>query len=208
MEEPTKPRRGRRAKPANPGERVSLGLKVRPEIKSQLDADAKRNGRTQSQEAEARIEQSFRTEGLLDDALQLAYGRPLAAILMIMAATMSRAGRIGGFHSGNSFEAMESWLSDAFAYGQAKNAAIEVLNAFRPDGDPEVLKFFDRPADEVIADAGARGARITLDAIRNPTWDDQFPAEQKNLDLERFAERMRDMLGPLAARIPINKDSA
>ena len=48
-------RRGRKAQTAGPGERVSLGLKVTPETKNKLDKAAKANGRTQSQEAEARI---------------------------------------------------------------------------------------------------------------------------------------------------------
>jgi predicted transcriptional regulator len=208
MEEPTKPRRGRRAKPAKPGERVSLGLKVRPEIKDRLDTDAKRSGRTQSQEAEARIEQSFYREGLLDDALELAFGRQVAGILLVIASAMTRAGRIGGFQSEGSFEAMENWLSDAYAYGQAVKAANEVLNAFRPEGDPQVFKSGAKVSDEFLAKAGAWGARITLDAIRNPNWGDQFPGENRNRDLERFAERMRNMLGPLVSRIPANEESA
>lgn len=48
-----------------PGERVSLGLKVTADIKSRIDAAAKASGRTQSQEAELRIERSF----WLDDAI-------------------------------------------------------------------------------------------------------------------------------------------
>jgi hypothetical protein len=55
-------RRGRKAQRAEPGVRVSLGLKVTPDIKNALDAAAKKNGRTQSQEAEARLERSFYAE--------------------------------------------------------------------------------------------------------------------------------------------------
>jgi TraY domain len=68
-------RPGRKPRRANQGERVSLGLKVTPAIKNQLDAEAKRNGRTQSQEAEARLENSFRNERVLDEAIDLGFGR-------------------------------------------------------------------------------------------------------------------------------------
>jgi predicted transcriptional regulator len=38
---------------------VSLGLKVTPEIKQKLDEAARASGRTQSQEAELRLERTF-----------------------------------------------------------------------------------------------------------------------------------------------------
>lgn len=51
--------RGRKALIAEPGKRVSLGLKVTSETKNKLDAAARANGRTQSQEAEYRLQKSF-----------------------------------------------------------------------------------------------------------------------------------------------------
>src|SRR3954454_12478893 len=87
------PRRGRKPQPANQGQRVSLGLKVTPEIKNKLDTAAKANGRTQSQEAEVRLERSFDREALLLEVLELRYGSPLAGLLMAMGAAMDGAGR-------------------------------------------------------------------------------------------------------------------
>ena len=55
-------RAGRPTKQAEPGTRVSLGLKVTPEMKRRLDEAAKQSGRTQSQEAEMRLELSFDRE--------------------------------------------------------------------------------------------------------------------------------------------------
>lgn len=66
---------GRKAIVAEQGKRVSLGLKVTPDIKNKLDAAARANGRTQSQEAEARLERSFdddrieRIEAKVDECL-------------------------------------------------------------------------------------------------------------------------------------------
>jgi hypothetical protein len=47
------------------GERVSLGLKVTADIKSRIDTAAKASGRTQSQEAELRLERSFWLDDLI-----------------------------------------------------------------------------------------------------------------------------------------------
>jgi hypothetical protein len=60
-----KKRIGRPTKPPKPGARVSLGLRVTSEIKEKLDAAARRTGRSQSQEAEIRLERSFEREGLV-----------------------------------------------------------------------------------------------------------------------------------------------
>ena len=59
----TKRRRiGRPTKKPKAGERVPLGLRVTAEIKRKLDAAAEDAGRSQSQEAELRLERSFEWE--------------------------------------------------------------------------------------------------------------------------------------------------
>ena len=75
MMEREKRRPGRKPQRANQGQRASLGLKVTPDIKNRLDDAAKLNGRTQSQEAEVRIEKSFTIEQLFDglDGIKLAW---------------------------------------------------------------------------------------------------------------------------------------
>lgn len=72
---------GRPLKEAEPGKRASLGLRVTAETKARLEIAAAASGRSQSQEAEIRLEASFRDEaagqailgfvmqGLFDDGL-------------------------------------------------------------------------------------------------------------------------------------------
>lgn len=55
---------GRPVKAAVPGVRNSLGLRVTAELKRKLDKAAALSGRSQSQEAEMRLEQSFRGDRL------------------------------------------------------------------------------------------------------------------------------------------------
>jgi hypothetical protein len=62
-------RKGRPAKPPEPGTKVSLGLKVSAEVKAWLDERAAANGRTQSQEAVWLMEQGllYETQKLAND---------------------------------------------------------------------------------------------------------------------------------------------
>jgi hypothetical protein len=63
----TAKRIGRPMKAPARGKRVSLGLKVTADIKRRLDAAAQTSGRTQSQEAEYRIELSYQYQRALGD---------------------------------------------------------------------------------------------------------------------------------------------
>jgi TraY domain len=186
---------GPKPSPANRGERRSLGLKVTPTTKNLLDLAAKENGRTQSQEAEARLERSFQLT-TVKDALELTYGREIAGVLLTLAREFVKQGRIGAAvaaQSRGSDPNEKSWWEDPHAYDRAARGANAIIEAFRPTGTP-------------ISDlnmVAAFSVGITLAAIKNPHWGEKFPFEHRNWDLEHFAEQMREMLGPeLVARIP------
>ncbi len=57
-------RRGRPTKDPKPGQKASLGLKVTADLKKRLEMAAKQSGRTQSQEAEVRLERTFTDDDL------------------------------------------------------------------------------------------------------------------------------------------------
>ena len=74
---------GRPIKPATEGERIMLGLRVTADIKRKLEAEASKSGRSLSQEAEIRLQQSFDQERALNyliDKVEEA-DRRLAAML-------------------------------------------------------------------------------------------------------------------------------
>jgi hypothetical protein len=102
------PRRGER--------RMSLGLSVTAGIKRRLDAAANKHGRSQSQEAERRIEQSFAQE----DAYS---GEEMRDIATLMAATFVFHGRL--IARGNS--PPSEWLHDRFIYLDCIKAVTETL---------------------------------------------------------------------------------
>lgn len=101
MEKPKRPRGRPFAKPKAGGaghprpKRVMLGLRVTPEIKQQLDDAAQRSGRSQSQEAELRLERSFDRQGLLQEVLELSYGPEVAAELIKIGGIALRLGAAG-----------------------------------------------------------------------------------------------------------------
>jgi len=61
---------GRPLKAPQRGKKVALGLKVTADIKRRLDSAARASGRTQSQEAEHRIELSYQYERALGEVEQ------------------------------------------------------------------------------------------------------------------------------------------
>src|SRR5690348_2782997 len=112
-------KRGRPRKPATPGERSALGLRVTPQIKERLDGTARQHGRTQSQEAERRIELTFRAEDQFEQGLELIFGRQLGGLLTLLGHVIREAGRSAGFTSSNTLEGAEGWMSNPYAFDQA-----------------------------------------------------------------------------------------
>ena len=94
-------------------------------IKNRIDAAAKKNGRTQSQEAEHRIERSFEDEDILPRVLALAYGRELAGLLIALGSTMQTAGRYSAYAEGG-LDAIETWHESP----RAREAAASALSGF------------------------------------------------------------------------------
>jgi hypothetical protein len=127
----TMKRPGRKPHIANRGTRAALGLKVTHEIKNKLDGAAKANGRTQSQEAEARIEQTFQMQDLLDQVLTLAYGAQLAGLMMAIGRAMKTAGSTTALNVTNSYDAMDHWPEYRAAFDEAFEAAKSVLQHYR-----------------------------------------------------------------------------
>lgn len=85
-------RLGRPTKPATAGRRVSLGLRVTAEIKNKLDDAARASGRTQSHEAECRLERSFGHEEVLSAIAKAQETLDKIAELAGLGATVSLSG--------------------------------------------------------------------------------------------------------------------
>jgi hypothetical protein len=126
---------GRPSTAPRSGERIGMSLRVTPDIKQRLERSALETGRSLSQEAELRLERSFRDDDLLPQLMAAAYGEKLAAVLMIVGAAMAEAGRTAGFQETRTPEGAVEWFDRPVAYDQAAQAAKAVLGTLAPEGD-------------------------------------------------------------------------
>jgi hypothetical protein len=125
-----------RTRGVSEGERVSLGLRVTADLKGKLDQAMAASGRSQSQEAEFRIEQSFAEQRSLLEALDLAYGRELAWLLLWVGEVMKDSGRLAGHIATGTLEGSQTWFNNPYAFAQAAESAKTMLEAITPTGDP------------------------------------------------------------------------
>jgi hypothetical protein len=178
----------RRGRPSV-GERVSLGLRVTPEMKRRLDEAAKRSGRSQSQEAEFRLEGSFDRGDLLPEVLGLKFGRDLAGVLMLLGNALIYAEGFDQMHNQSgrrpSGRYSSRWGRDPGSYDEAVDAAVTILQALRPPGQAG-------PRSGV----GVEVAKALLKEITDGgTWMDTDTGMIENTDV------IRSLLGPLIKRI-------
>ena len=123
---------GRPSKAPQKGARNSLGLRVTAEMKNRLEAAAAASGRSQSQEVEFRLEQSFRKE---DDGIAALGGSEQHALFRMMAAAAviieNRTGK--------------SWSSDWKTSIAVRNAWKELIAAVLPKPPEKLLDARQKP---------------------------------------------------------------
>ena len=185
-------RRGRPTSEPEPGVRVPLSLRTTPDLKLQLGSAAEAKGRSLSQEAELRLEQSFRDEGLLGDVLGLAYGPHLAGLLLSIGWAMEDTGRQAAFGAEPTIEAADNWFDDPYAFDQAARAAATILLAARPRGDPSVPVFDNNRITEIYRGIGQGTGNGIIDALKG---------RHASLREKDRAEPIRSLLGPTTKRL-------
>jgi hypothetical protein len=117
-------RRGRPPKTLGEAKRAQFNTRLRPSLKAALDAAARANGRSVSEEVEARLEQSLTLETFLG-------GRDA----LIMAATFALAGQRAAEHEGHPEWGLAQWRQDPVCYETAILAVAKSLWLQHPDQD-------------------------------------------------------------------------
>src|SRR5258705_10296377 len=84
-------KRGRPMLAPDPSKKAQLRVMVTPAMKRRLDEESRREGRTMSQEAEARLERSFDRQDLLADVMEPTYGGQTMALLMVLGEVLRTA---------------------------------------------------------------------------------------------------------------------
>jgi TraY domain len=67
--------------------RMGVGFRITPSLRKMLENAASKNGRSLSQEMEFRLEMTFRSDGVVREALTLAYGEDVAGDMFNVADT-------------------------------------------------------------------------------------------------------------------------
>jgi len=174
-----------RKRQPKPGERVSLGLRVTPSVKSALDRSAEQSGRSQSQEAELRLEQSFRDQDILSEAMDLAYGREGAAILAMIGETIRAIGFWAPHIALMDKRRTDRWLDNPFLFDEIVGALNRIFIQLRPEGETSPPK----PLADTLSAIGQRNARAMLTIIADPAVSGAALAKSG------WAERIRARLG-------------
>jgi len=184
-------RRGRPTKQAKPGTKASLGLKVTASLKARLEEAAAASGRTQSQEAEYRLERSFDRFDLLREVLELSYGRHLAGLVQTIGDTAFRvaAGTNALLYvyprAKPAKVSFDRCLLDPWTFDQVTSAVTILLKHLAPTGDaqpPEALRS-DQADDSPLLSIGAKYAADVIELLNDPGEDRLQWAAENLVDL-------------------------
>jgi hypothetical protein len=118
---------GRPGRKPAPGERVHLGFRVSPDLKRKVERAAKDSTRSISQEAEARLEQSF----LKEDALG---GRELVRVHDLMAIAFAMGGQ-----ASEPDKSPKEWITIPSAYIAGMTGVLRALMAGLPNKEDAAL---------------------------------------------------------------------
>ena len=201
-----KPRRGR--PPLKPDNRRSykLSVTIREKLRRQLEESAAAEDRTLSQEVEFRIERSFDRAELIFNSMTLAYGPELAGLVILVARAMAGAGRVSRRKESGLEFSREGWLTEPFAYEQALHAAVAVLKGLRPTGRANAPSGDPRLVESM---------NVLMKTSRSSSWGewygknvlDALRGEGSIVNSDEWLERVKEMLGPVAARISQKSES-
>jgi hypothetical protein len=120
-----KKRVGRPMKSPQSEARVQLSFRVSAEVKRRLDEAANRNDRSQSQEAEIRLERTLLEEDQFG-------GPELLNMARLMAAAFLRGGRTAARSSNHPNWTARRWIEDPWCYIAACQAVSDALALAQP----------------------------------------------------------------------------
>ena len=162
--------RPRSAEQARAGEYV--GFRAPKELKDRLEHAAAAANRSLSTEAQVRLEHSFVREEHFGEALSVAYGEGVAALLLIIGDVINAGGRYAiavRFSMPSLVAAIrrngDIWLNEPYAFEQAKQAVLQVLDLARPDGEPVPPSRAAMPPDEQNLDPMKLGGRVANEIV-------------------------------------------
>lgn len=189
-----KRRVGRPTSAPKKGEKATISIRVTPQLKARLDRASTASDRSLSQEAELRLEQTFRDQDALLSAMELAYGQSLAGLLQVVGAVMHGTGPAAGVLAAPDAQAaqrassMGEWIEIPWARRMVRDAADMILDGMLGRRSEEA----EGPlGGEFDTRFGVDVAWHYLRALGLAETADQTPISP---DLKAWAERVRPLL--------------
>ncbi|MBR1249181.1 hypothetical protein JQ609_19910 [Bradyrhizobium sp. AUGA SZCCT0169] len=177
---------------------IQTNFRTTPEMKARLEAAAESNGLTFNKEVNRRLAESFDPRRELDPVLS---DSVLFGMIIVIAKAMMKTGMpvlLLTDHTKNERE----WHRDPYAYARAVEAATEVLNLFRPEGEeaPPKLGADHDKLREAIADMGRMNGRGEMRNLgrREPEYQ-TIPNDDLVREMlgEEMLQRIQNNLGRL-----------
>jgi hypothetical protein len=182
-------------RPPDPVQRVPLSLRVTPQVKGHLDALSSASGRSISQEAELRLEQSFRTEQQAWQPLEAAFGARQAGLMLIIGRLMYAAGAMA-FDYKPGLHPFSKWMDQHNASENVRDAVSHFLTKMIPAAAGQPV----RDEKDLTLDRGFTDNTIQLILEEVATGAAAEAAD--NPDFKRWARQVRELLGEdLAKRL-------
>lgn len=207
--------------PSEEGRRVSLGLRVTPTTKLRLDKAAAISGRSQSQEAELRLEHSFAREDRFPKLAGDIYGDTLAGAVLATGKALNLLGKIA--HYSVHFEKGErvaiehgrwndygckvvsqaaSLLLEILANPDATDKTERLLHSSPPQEEDFIVTYYD-PAAPNLRKSEPRYSGKALAAVwmvlRGITG-------QTGQEFDNEWRPIRELLGPIAEKLAAYKE--
>jgi hypothetical protein len=169
-------------------------------LKADLDAAAREHGKSTNAEMVDRLTGSFSDA----NKVRAQFGaNPIYALLRGVATVMQKTGTVAAFLTTRDVEASARWWEDPYAYRQAANAALRLIEALAPEGDSPA-PISDAAAqdptqatfDTLVRDVGNMTTNGLLFALKGA-------AEGRDGlgDWEALAYELNKDLGALGARV-------
>lgn len=158
------------SKRERPGDYV--GFRSPADLKQRLANAAENAGRSLSSEAQFRLERSFEREDLLNDTLDLAFGKPIAGVLMLLGTAMKQAALRQSYKTGAGNALPGDEILETEPRTQAFLAARLIIENFAP---PKPL--------------GTKGSMGEVVAAGWLDWLEK-PAASSNRQLSEIRERL------------------
>ncbi len=185
-------RLGRPTTKAKAGQKATLGIRATADLKNRLMAEANRNDRSLSQEAEIRLEQSFRAQSLLPEVLELRFGAELAGLLLAIGSVMEDTGPFAAFSQNSTLESATHWFDNPHGYDQAIRGAATILEAARPDGEISLPKVKDKRIRDALSIIGQGTANSLIAGLHG---------HGATVKIQKQAESIGKLLGDIARRM-------